>query len=82
MMHVTGLKTYYLNGFKAFGHIITSIVNFILLALVYFIGIAVVAIFSKLVGKRFIDTEKHDRPSHWKTYNLSTKPLKEYFRQF
>ena len=50
----TGIR----DGFGNFSHVIINIVNFILLSLVYFTAIALVAIISKLFGKRFIDLKR------------------------
>jgi len=75
------------NGFKkgmhSFGQTIAVIVNSVLLAIVYFIGVGITALFAKLTGKRFLDL-KPDRKAktYWVDLNLRKRPIKEHYRQF
>ncbi len=71
------------DGFGNFSHVIINIVNFILLSLVYFTAIALVAIISKLFGKRFIDLKRQkNTETYWLNKSIKTKPLESYYRQF
>jgi len=67
-------------GFKRFGENIALIVNSFLLFFVYFIGIGISFIIAKLMGKKFLETEKKE--SYWHTLNLSKKDQEYYYRQF
>ncbi|MBW6442528.1 hypothetical protein K0A97_01950 [Patescibacteria group bacterium] len=68
-------------GSKMFGELISEVVNLVLLSFVYFIGVGLTSIFAKISGKRFID-DKTTKESYWEELNLTTQPLKEYYRQF
>ena len=61
---------------------INVVVNFILLALVYFIGIASVSIIMKLFGKHFLDLKKQNRKSNWHEHQVTKQPLEKYYRTF
>ncbi len=80
------LKTFIIgirDGFGNFSYTIMNIVNFILLALVYFTAIALVSIISKLAGKRFLDLKKNkNKKTYWLNKPITTKSLKKYYRQF
>ena len=69
MSFVKGLK----EGFHDFGNGITNIVNFILLSIVYFIGVALTSIIAKIIGKplnyEMVDFHS-DRPGHDLRYGL------------
>lgn len=71
-----GLK----QGFRDFSHLITNIVNFILLSIVYFIGVGIVSLTAKLVGKHFIDLKNSG--SSWVQRKLKKRPIEEYHRMF
>lgn len=69
------------NGFKDFGGKVTNAVNFILLSIVYFIGVGTTSLFSKLIGKHFLDL-KPNKSSYWvKRKPIKTK-IEEHYRQF
>jgi len=61
---------------------ISSIVNLILLALVYFIGIGIVSIVMKLFGKHFLELKKKNRSSNWQEHRVTKQPLENYYRTF
>ena len=67
-------------GFRNFSHLITDIVNFILLFIVYFIGVGIVSIIAKLVGRHFIDLKSSG--SSWVERKLKKSPIEEYYRLF
>jgi len=69
------------NGFKGFGQIITNIINFVLLCIVYFIGVGITSIIVKISGKHFLDM-KTKKYSYWVKLNLSKKKFEDYYRQF
>lgn len=74
-----GLK----KGMHLFGQNIATIVNTILLFMVYLIGIGLTAIFAKIKRKKFLETKiSKDKNSYWSDFNLSKKPMEDYYRQF
>lgn len=60
----------------------SNVVNFILLLLVYFIGIAIVAIPAKLFRKHFLEIKRQNRKSNWHEHRLEKQPLEKYYRTF
>lgn len=62
--------------------IISSIVNFILLALVYFLGIGIVSISMRLFGKHFLELKKKNKSSNWHEHKMAKQPLEDYYRTF
>ena len=68
-------------GFKEFSHIIINIVNFVLLTMVYIFGIGLVAIFSRISKKKFLNL-KSNKSSYWEDNLIEKKPIEKYFRQF
>ena len=74
-----GLK----QGFQDFGHFVTTIINSILLTVVYFIAVGLTSIIAKIFKKEFLDIKKKKNvSSYWKDLDLKKKPTKEYYRQF
>ena len=61
---------------------ISNIVNFVLLLLVYFIGIGIVSIFAKLFRKHFLELKKQNKQSNWHEHKLTKQPLEQYYRTF
>lgn len=73
----------FLEGQKLFGESISIIINCVLLSIVYIFGIGLTSIFAKLFGNKFLDLKPDKNlKSYWLDLNLSTKPIKEYLRQF
>jgi len=76
---------HFFNGFqkgvKSFGDNISTIINFILLSIVYLIGFGLTSITAKIFGKHFLDIKKK-KGSYWYDLNLKNKSIKEYYRQF
>lgn len=69
-------------GMKDFGENISTIVNSILLAIVYIIGVGITAFFARIKKKNFLDKKISGKKSYWSNLNLSKRKLKEYYRQF
>mgnify|MGYP001579666641 CR=1 FL=1 len=67
---------------EPFARAISSIVNFILLSIVYFIGIGPVSVLMKLFGKHFLELKKHNRKSNWDDHKVTKQPLEQYYRTF
>ncbi len=68
------------NGLKWISNILTSIINFILLSVVYFIGVGITSIIAKIFGKVFIET-KNKKSSYWIDLKSKTEKDDDY-RQF
>jgi len=68
-------------GMASFGQSISLLINTILLAFVYLLGVGFTSIVAKIVGKRFLDT-KLKKGTYWSDLNLKKKPIEEYYRQF
>ena len=68
-------------GTKIFGDDIASIVNFILLTIVYFFGVGLTSLVAKISGKHFLEL-KTKKSSYWSKLNLSKGKKEEYYRQF
>lgn len=69
-------------GFRKFGHAFATFVNFILLVIVYIIGIGLTSLIAKIFGKHFLNLKKKKRPTYWEDKNLSKEPIENYYRQF
>lgn len=67
-------------GFRDFSALITDIVNFALLFFVYFIGVGIVAVLSRIAGKKFMNLKPGK--STWVKRSLSKMPMEEYRRMF
>lgn len=71
------------NGMEEFGHSISTIINSVLLSIVYLIGVGVTSIIAKVFGKHFLDRKISDKEkTYWSDFNLKKKPIEEYYRQF
>ncbi len=68
-------------GMKSFSDNITSIINFLLLSIVYLMGVGFTSITAKIFGKHFLDMKKK-KDSYWHDLNLKNKKIEEYYRQF
>ena len=70
-------------GSLKFAKLITSIVNFILLFFVYFIGIGLTSFFAKIFNKKFLDIkDSKEKDTYWLDLNLKKRDIQEYYRQF
>ncbi len=69
--------------FKSFGEKIASVVNFILLIPVYFIGIGVTKICAHFSGASImIVNQAKEKKSYWMEYNCKTETKEKYKRMF
>lgn len=74
---------HFLEGMRKFSNNLIIIINSLLLLIVYFIGVGIVAILSKISGKKFLQTKPDkDKISYWQNLNLKKRPIQEYYRQF
>jgi len=63
-------------------NIIIPIINCILSALVYFIGIALTSIIAKILRKHFLELKTKDQSTYWKDVNIDKEEKNNYYRQF
>src|SRR3989344_497823 len=70
-------------GQKEFGEDIATVINSILLSIVYFLGFGATFILSRIMKKKFL-SNKIDKSadSYWERLNLGKKQMEEYYRQF
>ena len=68
-------------GMECFSDNISTIINFLLLSIVYLIGVGLNSIVAKLFSKHFLNMKKK-KDSYWLDLNLKKKPNDEYYRQF
>ena len=61
---------------------ISNVVNFILLSIVYFIGIGIVSISTKIFGRHFLEIKKQNKKSNWHEHKVTKQPLENYYRTF
>lgn len=70
-------------GLKDFSQTISTIINSILLLIVYLIGVGLTSLFAKIFNKHFLDTKlSNKKKSYWSDLNLKKKSIDEYYRQF
>lgn len=78
-LFIKGFKT----GTKMFSNNISTIVNAVLLTLVYLVGVGATSIFAKITGKKFLQTRlSKEKETYWSDMDLKKKPMEEYYRQF
>lgn len=67
----------------SFGHMVATLVNSILLTVVYIVGVGFTTLLFKLKGKKALDMKLDaQKKSYWKDLNLSKKEEDEYFKQY
>ena len=76
-----------LKGFKRglglFGENISTIVNTLLLSVVFLIGIGLTSLFAKITGKVFLEMKLSSKvDTYWLDLNQKVKSDDEYYRQF
>jgi len=68
-------------GMKNYGTTIATIINTVLLIIVYIIGVGITSIIAKLTGKHFLEFKKK-KGTYWQTLNLTKKKTETYYRQY
>lgn len=63
--------------------ILTKVINFILLSIVYFVGIGITSLVGKFLKQKFL-IRKLDKElaTYWETLDLKAEPIERYYRQF
>ncbi len=72
----------FIKGFKEFSELIANTFNFLILSVVYFIGIGMTSIFAKLFGKHFLKMKKPNSESYWEEREPISKNIEDYYNQF
>ena len=72
------------DGFKTLGEDVSTLVNTVLLALVYILGVGITAIIAKIAGKRFLerDIAASNPKTYWNDVEDEHPDLESHFRQF
>jgi hypothetical protein len=66
-----------------FSEKIKNAVNFIVLSVVYFLGVGLTSIFAKIAGKHFLGLKKADKSaSYWKKRDLNSEKEGDFLNQF
>jgi hypothetical protein len=69
-------------GMEGFGENIAAVVNTIFLSIVYFLGIGIVALGARIIGKKFLEVKPEEkRKTYWEDLDYTNKK-EEYYRQF
>ncbi len=68
-------------GAEEFGAGIATLVNTIILLLVYFVGIGLTSLVAKIFRKNFLEV-KPQNSSYWSELNLGKESVQNYYRQF
>ena len=70
-------------GISRFGQNISTLVNFLLLSLVYLLGVGFTFILSRLLKKEFLDTKlSKDKKTYWSKLDLKKESIEKHMRQF
>ena len=70
-------------GISEFGQNISTLVNFILLSIVYLFGVGFTSIVSKIFEKKFLETKlSKNKKTYWSKLDLKKESLEEHMRQF
>ena len=69
-------------GLKNFGLTISTLINSILLTVVYLTGVGLTSIIAKIFRKHFLEMKLSNKDSYWSDLNLKKKSVEEYHRQF
>ena len=69
------------DGMKSFGAAIIAITNFILLLPVYILGVGLVSLIARIVGKHFLNIKKEKKKTYWDDKTERPK-FEDFYRQF
>ena len=69
-------------SFETVSKIISSVINFILLSIVYFVGVGSVSLIAKLFGNHFLELKSDNRTSTWKDRHVDNETLESSKRTF
>jgi hypothetical protein len=72
----------FLQFFKKFSLLMQGIVNFFLLIPVYLLGVGIVSLISRILGKHYLDLTNISKKSWWKTRDKRLDSEENYHRMF
>ena len=69
-------------GMKLFGTCMSTVVNTVLMSIVYFFGVGLSALFARIGRKELLATEVGKQKTYWQSLRLRKKKTDDYYRQF
>lgn len=79
MKFFAGMK----EGMSEFGLNIATIINCVLLSIVYIIGVGITSLVAKMTGKHFLKkVTSRKAKTYWEDLNLTKEDMDHYYRQF
>lgn len=70
-------------GMKEFGEKIATVVNTILLLLVYIVGVGVTSLIARIFRKHFLEKKTSKKASsYWSDLNIKKQERGKYYKQF
>ena len=69
-------------GLKETGSAIISIINSVLLTVVYLLGVGLPSLAARVFKKEFLETKTGHTSTYWSELNLRKNPIEKYARQF
>ena len=68
---------------KQFGEKITTVVNTVLLLLVYVVGVGLTSIIARIFRKHFLERKtSKQKTSYWSDLNIKKQERDKYYKQF
>jgi len=68
---------------KQFGEKITTVVNTVLLLLVYVVGVGVTSLVARIFRKHFLERKtSKKKTSYWSDLNIKKQEREKYYKQF
>jgi hypothetical protein len=70
-------------GMERFGKDISTLVNTVILSVVYIISVGITSLVARMAGKRFLDMKLDKKAkSYWSNLNARKRSMDQYYRQF
>jgi len=80
---LTGFFKGFKKGMSNFGENIASIVNSILLSIVYIIGVGLTSLLARVFRKKFLDIKISEKTeTYWTNFDMGKEQIEEYYKQF
>lgn len=75
------LKSFF-EGMKSVGMHISTVVNAVLLTLIYIFGVGVATFFMRIKRTSLLSVRKKSKSSYYTTKKIETEKIEDYYRQF
>ena len=72
----------FIAGFRGFGKLVADAINLAVLAFVYYIGIGMVSVVAKALGKHFMKLGRREEKTYWTRTSVGPRDKELYYRQF